>query len=261
MPRPRSYEMQLVAYAMSRCGVVDERTGRTRPPPWLGEQLWARAYDQFLSAVGDGREPLEFRNTLKNARDAFDAHHENGRVGWIDHGDGGKPFRADAMVRSILASWGDRPEDELRAVVIAIRDGVINAVAAEDDHPETGAPPEGERRTEGDRKVYVSWRYERAPANRAAAVRLHGCICMGCRFDFAMVYGPTGAGYIEVHHAMPLAEYGRRETDPAKDLVVLCANCHRMVHRRRGICLSLSELRGLIDQTRSGAGLPTIWSE
>jgi predicted HNH restriction endonuclease len=42
---------------------------------------------------------------------------------------------------------------------------------------------------------------------------------------------------------MPLAEHGVRKTDPKRDLTVLCSNCHRMVHRRRTVCLSLEELR------------------
>jgi predicted HNH restriction endonuclease len=66
---------------------------------------------------------------------------------------------------------------------------------------------------------------------------------MACNFDFAASYGALGRGYIEVHHAMPLADHGQRETDPKSDLIVLCANCHRMVHRRRDVCLTLGELR------------------
>lgn len=59
-----------------------------------------------------------------------------------------------------------------------------------------------------------------------------------------------GKGYIEVHHSMPLAEHGVRETDPTRDPICLCANCHRMVHRRRAVCLSLSELRAKLAQAK-----------
>lgn len=50
-------------------------------------------------------------------------------------------------------------------------------------------------------------------------------------------------GFIEVHHVVPLAEAGRSLTDPVTDMNVLCANCHRMAHRQRGVCLTLDELK------------------
>jgi predicted HNH restriction endonuclease len=69
---------------------------------------------------------------------------------------------------------------------------------------------------------------------------------MACGYDFEATYGIIGQGFAEVHHVVPLADAGTRETDPRTDLSVLCANCHRMVHRRRGVCLSLDELRAHI---------------
>lgn len=66
---------------------------------------------------------------------------------------------------------------------------------------------------------------------------------MGCGFGFEKAYGPLGKDFIEVHHVVPLSEAGRVNTDPLTDLIVLCANCHRMVHRNRSICLSLDELK------------------
>lgn len=55
--------------------------------------------------------------------------------------------------------------------------------------------------------------------------------CEACGFDFAVVYGPHGKGYAECHHIRPLADLpGARGTRLA-DLAVVCANCHRMLHR------------------------------
>ena len=50
---------------------------------------------------------------------------------------------------------------------------------------------------------------------------------------FENVYGSIGKGYIEAHHLVPLSQLkGRRfALDPERDFAVLCANCHRMVHR------------------------------
>ena len=68
--------------------------------------------------------------------------------------------------------------------------------------------------------------------------------CEGCGFDFAERYGERGEGFIEVHHLLPLSVGGPRTTK-LTDLAVLCANCHRMVHRQEP-WLGLQNLRALV---------------
>jgi 5-methylcytosine-specific restriction protein A len=64
------------------------------------------------------------------------------------------------------------------------------------------------------------------------ALTIHGTQCCVCRFSFADTYGELGAGFAEVHHLAPLGTArGAITVNPATDVVVLCANCHRMVHR------------------------------
>ena len=70
---------------------------------------------------------------------------------------------------------------------------------------------------------------------------------MACGFNFKDFYGERGSDYIEVHHILPLSQRNEEVTiDPSTDLVVLCANCHRMIHRKRNEILSLEELKTLI---------------
>lgn len=63
--------------------------------------------------------------------------------------------------------------------------------------------------------------------------RLKGCVCEVCGFHFEHSYGAIGKDYIEAHHLQPLSELDSQEVrlDPVKDFAVLCANCHRMIHR------------------------------
>jgi len=60
-----------------------------------------------------------------------------------------------------------------------------------------------------------------------------GYICQGCEFDFQKVYGELGKHYIEAHHLIPISELKKGESRKIteKDFAVLCANCHRMIHR------------------------------
>jgi 5-methylcytosine-specific restriction protein A len=81
-----------------------------------------------------------------------------------------------------------------------------------------------------------------------AAKRVHGYKCQTCGFDFETVYGPLGERYIEAHHLTPLAQLPEDEPvpqDPDTDFAVLCANCHRMIHRK-GAPETVDELRALL---------------
>ncbi len=56
--------------------------------------------------------------------------------------------------------------------------------------------------------------------------------CEVCGFDFEAVYGPLGEGFAECHHTRPLGREGGARRTRLSDLAVVCANCHRMLHRR-----------------------------
>lgn len=76
-------------------------------------------------------------------------------------------------------------------------------------------------------------RIERNNKLAARAKRLHGYKCKACGFDFEKNYGALGKGFIEAHHLTPLSLLkGQKVTlDAESDFTVLCANCHRMIHR------------------------------
>ncbi|MDZ4779604.1 MAG: winged helix-turn-helix domain-containing protein [Planctomycetia bacterium] len=104
---------------------------------------------------------------------------------------------------------------------------------------------------EGEHKLVWTVTYERNQQLRAAAIRIHGVNCMACGFSFSVAYGQLGEGYIEVHHLNPISQLeSPRQVDAATDLVVLCANCHSMAHRRKGRPYSLDELRESLAQSR-----------
>lgn len=75
-------------------------------------------------------------------------------------------------------------------------------------------------------------RYERSPEARAASIAHYGCVCQVCKVDFGRRYGPLGAGFIHVHHVVPISTIGEHyRIDPIVDLVPVCPNCHAMLHR------------------------------
>ncbi len=105
---------------------------------------------------------------------------------------------------------------------------------------------EGEQRSR-----YITY-YERNPKARTAAIRDHGVTCMACGFRFEDVYGARGKDYIEVHHIRPVSESPETcATDPREDMIVVCANCHRMIHRRQDRILTLEELKVILRRSSS----------
>ena len=93
-------------------------------------------------------------------------------------------------------------------------------------------------------RIYERSRSLRLKRLQAAQQTEEGLACQVCEFDFAQIYGSAGAGYIEVHHAVPLHASGYVRTR-LSDLVLLCSNCHVIAHRVRP-WPTVVELRDLI---------------
>jgi 5-methylcytosine-specific restriction protein A len=69
---------------------------------------------------------------------------------------------------------------------------------------------------------------------KQTALKKNGCLaCEVCDFDFSKVYGSIGEGFIECHHTVPLSELKKTTKTRLRDLALVCANCHRMLHRTR----------------------------
>lgn len=100
---------------------------------------------------------------------------------------------------------------------------------------------------EGAVKHYYGKKYERKPENRKRAIEIHGLKCAVCGFDFEKVYGERGKGFIEIHHTKPLSLLGNEQiVDPGTDLIPVCSNCHKMIHRRKDHVLSIEEIKKII---------------
>lgn len=101
--------------------------------------------------------------------------------------------------------------------------------------PEDGTP----------RNISVTARY-RSEKARAEYLRQFGCCCKICGFSPREIYGKEFEKIIEVHHIVPISD---RDTiyqiDINKDLIGVCPNCHRVLHKKRsdGTYISVKELK------------------
>ncbi len=104
---------------------------------------------------------------------------------------------------------------------------------------------------EGTMKRRFTNYFERSPKLRTSAILHHGTKYMACGFDFRRTYGEHGAGYIEVHHLVPVHTLKEKtKVNPKTDMAVVCSNCHRMIHRKKDKILSIDELKTIVQSGR-----------
>lgn len=83
-------------------------------------------------------------------------------------------------------------------------------------------------------------------ARLASAGRLS---CEVCDFDFNQTYGDLGMGYMEAHHAEPIAGMDGKGKTPLSAIRLVCPNCHRMLHLGPRL-LTVDELRAIVQRNR-----------
>ena len=77
--------------------------------------------------------------------------------------------------------------------------------------------------------------------------------CKVCCFDFEEFYGEFGKDFIEIHHQKPVFQFDGDDEQKTishalENVIPVCSNCHRMIHRRRDNPLSFSEIKEHVKQ-------------
>ncbi len=83
-------------------------------------------------------------------------------------------------------------------------------------------------------------------------LKKHGALfCTVCSFSFHRTYGTLGIDFIEAHHTKPISKRAGAEETKVEDLVMVCANCHRMIHRDRDYDANYQKLLDLFSTRKS----------
>ena len=72
----------------------------------------------------------------------------------------------------------------------------------------------------------------RKAKNKFIADRGH-LYCEVCGFDFENTYGELGKDFIEAHHLKPISQMKDNEKTKLEDILMVCSNCHSMIHRKK----------------------------
>ncbi|WP_104655712.1 HNH endonuclease [Ralstonia insidiosa] len=146
--------------------------------------------------------------------------------------------------------WGEFSGDLARLTEVArfIRNGIAehvdNASLAGSGEPGIEEAEEGQlatrmhRHRERDRRLVGE--------AKTRALKTYGRLfCTACNFDFSKTYGDAGQGIIDVHHTKPIHTMLPGEKTRVGDLILLCSNCHRVVHSKRK-WLTLEQLQAAL---------------
>ena len=74
-------------------------------------------------------------------------------------------------------------------------------------------------------------------------------VCHACSSVPATLYGPRGNFAIEAHHKVPIEQLQPDSITLIRDMAMLCANCHRVVHSQRP-CLTVEAVAKMVERHR-----------
>ena len=94
-------------------------------------------------------------------------------------------------------------------------------------------------------EVVVLSRARSGALRKAALARAKGT-CEACEVRFGSVLGGRGVRVLQVHHRQQLAMNDVPRVTKVKDLAVVCANCHALLHMQPKRALTVEKLRSLL---------------
>lgn len=125
----------------------------------------------------------------------------------------------------------------------------VRATGLASKRPQYIAPDEltpGIEYTEGAGRSVTVNAFERNRRAREKCLEHFGRNCAVCGFSFESRYGDAAAGYVQVHHVVPLATVRKSyRLDPIRDLRPVCPNCHAVIHRREP-AFTIAEVKAML---------------
>ena len=190
--------------------------------------------DRLDAIAGDWREVSGIRGHDPKLADAIEAHGRH-----IKSATNSSEIRkaADRMIRLKSRLFG-----QTNAGAAAT---LIEAAAKTEVEAEEFAGREGRLLV----RLHV---YRERDRNFARRVRKHyrsvdggRLVCHACGSVPAEVYGPSGESCMEAHHKIPIEQLQPDSVTLVRDMAMLCASCHRVVHSEKP-CLTVERVSELV---------------
>lgn len=99
---------------------------------------------------------------------------------------------------------------------------------------------------EGELIEQRSYRRKRDARLRRVALNDSAGICAVCDIDFSRVLDGKGIRVLQAHHKRQLSQSSRPRINTPKDLAIVCANCHALIHLNPQKALTVASLRSML---------------
>ena len=96
---------------------------------------------------------------------------------------------------------------------------------------------------EGEPIEYRGYRLKRDQKLRHHALDNSVGICSVCDVDYSQILEGKGVRVLQVHHKKQMSQQDAPRLNTIKDLAVVCANCHALIHMNAKKALSITELK------------------
>ena len=118
----------------------------------------------------------------------------------------------------------------VEALTTQLEKNILNEVRTEPEVPQAKEPMTAEAAKEA----------------KEACIQYYGAICDLCGFDFGYTYGEAYEHLIQVHNIKETeGEEVLADTDPIKDLIPVCHNCHCVIHSQTP-AISIEQMRKMV---------------
>lgn len=193
--------------------------------------------------VGEGRDVLKYAQLLSESGSAIPVFLKQATNAWEFAGD----FRAVSFSqdpRDVKAHADRRPD----AVGVLFLEEVLGG--NEETIPSSDLIDKHAR--EGRKKLLTHLRRERSrhlSASKKSLVRQEKgeLVCEACGLVSSNLPEQRADACFEVHHLIPLSQLSSETITKIDDLALICANCHRMIHRNP--MLGVEQLREVLSAT------------
>lgn len=164
-----------------------------------------------------------------------------GRLAYVEHD---SEREQPVYFKWQILDWELSPE-KAREMELQLIESSVDDFCLPEEVASTISFPEGAKR-----QITVN-AYERNAEARRKCIDHYGARCVICGFDFAQKYGAVGAGFIHVHHIMPLSSLeDGYSVNPVVDLRPVCPNCHAIIHKRKPP-YQIEEIRRFITEAKA----------
>ena len=238
------------------------RTGEknSRGRPWDKDEI-ILALNAYLSGVKDSKSEPKFIKLCEFLDRSFNSVRARfGNFIHLDPKHSGQGLSAASRLVKLQEAWDEFANDpaRLKSKAAAIRRKRIRAK----QNQKPG------RSQKSKRKVSIAVASEGKPLPRSHTGRERNSglvrekkesvlqetgrlVCEACGFDFSERYGKRGEGFIECHHIKPLRDLKPGSKTSLDDLVLLCSNCHSMIHAKQP-GLEVKDIKRLIKRRAGG---------